>query len=427
MSMLDIAKIRQDFPIFKRKINGHDLVYLDSGATSQKPETVIEAMNRYYRETNANIHRGVYELSVESTRLVDEARGKVARFIGGKSEEIIFTRNTTESINLVAYSWGEDNIKQGDAVVITKLEHHSNMVPWQELCRRKGAELRVVDIDNKGQLVDEKATTTIEKNGLKVTVGGWKNLLDEKVKMVAFTGQSNVLGTVTPVEEIVGWVRSKSTEAVILVDGAQMVPHMRVEVVKLKIDFLVFSGHKMLGPTGVGVLWGRKEILEKMRPFLLGGDMIGEVKIDGASWADLPEKFEAGTPDIAGIVGLGAAVDYLQEIGMDNIHDYEKELTIYALEKMKELENRGLVSVYGPESNRGGAVAINITGVHAHDSAQILDSFGIAVRSGQHCAAPLVTSFGVTAMVRATIYFYNTKEEINYLIEKILEVPKVFA
>jgi len=359
--------------------------------------------------------------------LVDEARGKVARFIGGKSEEIIFTRNTTESINLVAYSWGEDNIKQGDAVVITKLEHHSNMVPWQELCRRKGAELRVVDIDNKGQLVDEKATTTIEKNGLKVTVGGWKNLLDEKVKMVAFTGQSNVLGTVTPVEEIVGWVRSKSTEAVILVDGAQMVPHMRVEVVKLKIDFLVFSGHKMLGPTGVGVLWGRKEILEKMRPFLLGGDMIGEVKIDGASWADLPEKFEAGTPDIAGIVGLGAAVDYLQEIGMDNIHDYEKELTIYALEKMKELENRGLVSVYGPESNRGGAVAFNITGVHAHDSAQILDSFGIAVRSGQHCAAPLVTSFGVTAMVRATIYFYNTKEEINYLIEKILEVPKVFA
>ena len=426
--MFDITKIREDFPILKRKINGHDLVYLDSGATSQKPEVVIEAMNKYYRETNANIHRGVYEMSVESTRLVDETRRDVAGFIGARSEDVIFTRNTTESINLVAYSWGEENIEEGDTVVITKLEHHSNMIPWQELCRRKSAELRVVDVNDKGELINEKESRTIEENGLRVVVGGWKNLLDSNVKIVAFTGQSNALGTVTPAGEIVRMIKRNSPNALILVDGAQMVPHMEVDVAKLGIDFLAFSGHKMLGPTGVGVLWGRKEILNEMKPFLYGGDMIGEVKLTGSTWAELPSKFEAGTPDIAGIVGLGAAVKYLESVGMENIHQHEKEITQYTLGKMAVLEKMGLVILYGPEAeNRGGAIAFNVVGVHAHDAAQVLNSFGIAVRSGQHCAAPLVTGFGVPAMVRATFYLYNTKEEIDYLVSKIAEVSKVFA
>lgn len=426
--MFDVNKIREDFPILKRKTHGQTLVYLDSGATSQKPEAVIEAMNKYYRETNANINRGVYEMSVESTELVEETRKKVAAFIGGRSEEVIFTRNTTESINLVAYTWGEENLHSGEAVVITKLEHHSNMIPWQELCRKKGAELRVVDVDGKGELVESQEIKREEKDGLRIRVGGWKEALDEKVVLVAITGQSNVLGTEVSVEQITKRVREKSSNALVLVDGAQMVPHMKVDVQKLGVDWLAFSGHKMLGPTGVGVLWGKKEILEKMSPFLYGGDMIGEVKLTGASWASLPNKFEAGTPDIAGIVGLGAAVDYLSAIGMDKINEYEKELTRYLLEKMRELSSSGLVEVYGGEIERkGGAVTFNVKGVHAHDTAQILDSFGIAVRSGQHCAAPLVIGFGVSAMVRATVYLYNTKEEIDRLIECIKEVPKVFA
>lgn len=426
--MLDVNKIREDFPILKREIHGHQLVYFDSGATSQKPLEVIEAMNKYYQNTNANIHRGVYEMSVESTRLVDDARGEVASLIGARSEEIIFTRNTSESINLVAYSWGEENIFEGDAIVITKLEHHSNMIPWQELCRRKVAELRVVDINEKGELEKDKETSIFEENGLKVIVGGWSNLLDSSVKMVAFTGQSNVLGTETLVEEIVRTVKRLAPKALMLIDGAQMVPHMSINVVKMNIDFLAFSGHKMLGPTGVGVLWGKKEILNKMKPFLFGGDMIGEVKLTGATWAELPNKFEAGTPDIAGIVGMGAAVKYLKRIGMENIHEYEKELLKYAVCKMKELEEEGLVTLYGPDiDNRGGAIPFNVVGIHAHDSAQILDSFGVAVRSGHHCAAPLVKSFNVPAMVRATFYLYNTKEEFDYMISKIREIPKVFA
>ena len=426
--MFDVYKIREDFPILKRKIKGKTLVYFDSGATSQKPEMVIEAMNKYYRETNANIHRGVYEMSIESTRLVDETRALVAEFIGGRTEEVIFTRNTTEGINLVAYSWGEENIKEGDAIVITKLEHHSNMIPWQELCRKKKAELRVVEVNKKGELESSGERKMMEENGLKVVIGGWKELLDSRVKMVAFTGQSNALGTVTMMEEIVRSVRKQAPIALILVDGAQMVPHMKVDVSKMNVDFLAFSGHKMVGPTGVGVLWGRKEVLNKMKPFLYGGDMIGEVKLTGATWADLPAKFEAGTPDIAGIVGLGAAVKYLKSIGMESIHEHEKEILKYALEKMTVLEKEGLITLYGPEAEiRGGTVAFNVVGVHAHDTAQVLDSYGVAVRSGQHCAAPLVTSFGVTAMVRATFYLYNTKEEIDYMVEKIAEVPKVFA
>jgi len=436
--MFDVNKIRADFPILKRKVHGHNLVYLDSGATSQKPESVIKAMDDYYRNTNANIHRGVYEMSVESTRLVDEARKKVADFIGGRPEEIIFTRNASESLNLIMYSWGKDHINEGDAVLVSRLEHHSNLVPWQVLCREKNAELRIIDVDGEGRLKlrtqELKESRTQDKvfseNGLMVRMGSFEELItDGKVKLFAVTGASNVLGTLPNTKAMIKMIKERSPEVKVLIDASQMVPHMKVDVRTLGADFVAFSGHKMLGPTGTGVLWGKKEILSKMRPFLYGGDMIGEVKITGSTWAEIPSRFEAGTPDIAGIIGLGAAVDYLEKIGMDNVREHEKELINYALNKMSILENAGLITLYGPRDieDRGGALAFNVVGVHPHDVAQILDGFGIAVRSGQHCAAPLVTGFGVTAMVRATFYFYNTKEEVDYLVEKLKEVPKVFA
>ena len=436
--MFDVDKVRADFPILKRKIHGHDLVYLDSGATSQKPESVIKAMDDYYRNTNANIHRGVYELSVESTRLVDEARKKVADFIGARTEEVIFTRNASESLNLVMYSWGRDNIKKEDAVLISKLEHHSNLVPWQELCRETGAELRIIDVDGEGKLVmrtqELKNSRTqdevLTENGLKVRLGGFEGLIaDGKVKLFAVTGASNVLGTIPDLAGMLTAIKRKAQNATVVVDASQMVLHMKVDVKTLGADFIAFSGHKMLGPTGTGVLWGKKEVLSKMRPFLFGGDMIGEVIITGATWADLPSRFEAGTPDIAGIIGLGAAVDYLEGLGMDNVRHHEKDLMVYALKKMVELQDEELVTVYGPKDveERGGALAFNVIGVHPHDAAQILDNFGIAVRSGQHCAAPLVTGFGVPAMVRATFYVYNTKKEIDYLVDKIREIPKIFT
>ena len=429
--MFDVEKIRADFPILKRKINGKDLVFMDSGATSQKPEAVIRAMDDFYRNYNANIHRGVYELSVESTKAVDEARAAVAAFIGAGFEEVIFTRNTSESINLVMYSWGQENVKAGDSIIVSKLEHHSNLIPWQELCREKGAQLRVVDINSEGELLIEEVSDkkTYEENGLKVIVGSLSSLLDNTVKMVAVTGLSNVLGTITPLDKIVKMVKDKAQGALILVDAAQMLPHMEVDVRKMGVDFIAFSGHKMFGPTGIGVLWGRKEILSRMKPFLYGGDMIGEVKITGATWAELPSKFEAGTPDIAGIIGLGEAISYLKKLGMKNIRDHEKELISHALEKFAKLEEENIVTIYGvkdPEK-RGGVLTFNVNNVHAHDVATILDNYGIAVRSGQHCAAPLVTGFGVMAMVRATFYVYNTKEEIDFLTDKIREVPKVFA
>ncbi|KKT39826.1 hypothetical protein A3K29_00590 [Candidatus Collierbacteria bacterium RIFOXYB2_FULL_46_14] len=436
--MFDVEKVRNDFPILKRKIHGHDLVFLDSGATSQKPESVIKAMDDFYRNTNANIHRGVYELSVESTGLVDEAREKVANFIGARPEEIIFTRNASESLNLIMYSWGRDNIKKEDAVLISKLEHHSNLVPWQELCRETGAELRIIDVDGEGKLIvknqkiknSKTQSEVFIENGLRVRLGSLESLIaDGKVKLFSVTGVSNVLGTIPDLAGMLTAIKRKAQNATVVVDASQMVPHMKVDVKTLGADFIAFSGHKMLGPTGTGVLWGRKEILSKMRPFLYGGDMIGEVKITGATWADIPSRFEAGTPDIAGIIGLGAAVDYLENLGMDNVREHEKELIKYALERMSKLEEEGLVKLYGPRDieERGGALAFNVIGVHPHDAAQVLDSFGIAVRSGQHCAAPLVMSFGVPAMVRATFYVYNTKKEIDYLVSKIREIPKVFA
>lgn len=428
--MIDIQKIRADFPILSRKINDKQLVYLDSAATSQKPNQVIDAVSDFYSKHNANIHRGVHTLSAEATVMVDDARKKVANFIGARTEETIFVRNATEGLNLIAYSFARGNIKKNDVVVVSLLEHHSNLIPWQVICAEVGAHLRIIDTDDDGRLVlGEVGTKTLTGGKMVVTMGGLADLLDEKVKLVAVTAVSNVLGTITPMAEIVRLVRSKSPEAKLVVDGAQMVPHMTTDVTTLGADFLVFSGHKMLGPTGSGVVWGKKELLESMQPFLYGGDMIGEVSLTGTTFAGLPSKFEAGTPDIAGIIGLGAAVDYLSEIGMENVRDHEKELIGYALGEMIKLEEKGLVSLYGPRKaeERGGVLTFNIGDIHAHDAAQVLDKDGIAVRSGQHCGAPIVNRFKVVAMARASFYVYTTKEEIDFLIEKIKEVPKVFA
>lgn len=433
--MLDTQKIRADFPILKRKINGHDLVFLDSAASSQKPKGVINAIVDFWENHNANVHRGVHTLSVEATTMMNEARGKIAKFINAKSEEIIFVRNASEGINLVTYAWARRNLKKGDVVISTMLEHHSDLVPWQEMCKETGAELRIIDVDQNGQLIidppshkasEGRGSGVREQDGL--VCGPLAKILDESCKLIAVTAVSNVLGTIVQLSAVSSQRSKKAPGAMILVDGCQMVPHMPTDVKKLGVDFLVFSGHKMLGPSGVGVLYGRKEILEKMEPFMYGGDMISDVEIGHSTWADLPHKFEAGTPDFAGVIMLGAAVDYLSELGMENVREHEKELIKYGLEKMKVLEDEGLVKIYGPRSSdqRGGVLTFNVVGVHAHDAAQVLDSFGIAVRSGQHCGAPIVKYCGEAAMVRASFYIYNTREEIEYLVEKIKEVPKVF-
>jgi len=411
--MFEVKKIRGDFPILKRKINGLPLVYLDNAATSQKPRQVIEAIVDYYENHNANIHRGVHTLSDEATMIVDNVREKVAMFIRARSvKEIVFVRNATEGINLVMRSFGEKEIEKGDAIVISITEHHSNLVTWQMLAEKTGAELRVVDINSNGE----------------ISMIDLENKLDKKVKLVAITAVSNVLGTVNDLKGVVDLVRKKTVRAKILVDGSQLIPHRKINVDRLGVDFLVFSGHKMLGPTGTGVLWGRREVLEEMPPFLFGGDMISEVKLSGTTWNDLPYKFEAGTPDIAGIVGLGAAVDYLLTIGMEEVEEYERDLTVYALEKFGNLEKEGVIEIYGSKNVKEimSIICFNVVGVHAHDSAQILDRFGIAVRSGQHCAGPLLERLGVVATVRASFYIYNTKEEIDYVVKKIPEVQKIF-
>lgn len=433
--MLDVNEIRKDFPILKRKVNGYPLVYLDSAATSQKPQAVLDKMAEFYSRHNANIHRGVHTLSVEATEMVDEARAKVANFIGGRVDETIFVRNASEALNLIAYTWGEVNIKKNDAIVTSFLEHHSNLVPWQELCKRKGAQLRMIKVDEQGRLIISRQQAAasgqseeMKAEGFDLKLGSLEELLDEKVKLVAVTAVSNVLGTIVPVESIKYQVLRKSKKARMLIDACQLVPHMRVNVEKLGADFIAFSGHKMLAGTGTGVLWGRHEILEEMPPFLFGGDMISEVRITGTSYARLPSKFEAGTPDIAGIVALGEAVTYLGKLGMGKVREHEKDLIAYGLAEMEKLEKQGLVTIYGPRKSeeRGGVLTFNVRGVHAHDAAQVLDKYGIAVRSGQHCGAPIVTHFNTPAMVRASFYIYTTKEEIDFLIDKIKEVPKVF-
>ena len=394
--MLDIERVRADFPAFSRTVHGRPLVFLDSAASSQKPLPVLEAMERVYRECYANVHRGIYAFSEEATLAYENARDRVASLINAPvREEIIFTRNTTEAINLVAYAWGRTNVRPGDRILLTEMEHHSNLVPWQLLAQEKGAQLVYLPITDDGLLRMDLLDS----------------LLDERVKLVAVTMMSNVLGTVNPVKEII--CRAHAAGAVVLVDAAQSVPHMPVDVQDLDCDFLAFSGHKMCGPTGIGVLYGKEALLEAMPPFLGGGDMIRKVEWESATWDRLPWKFEAGTPAFVEGIGLGAAVDYLTAIGMEAIAAHERELTAYALERLSAL--LGLNIVGPPAHQRGGVVAFTFRGIHPHDIAHMLDMEGIAVRAGHHCAQPLHRRLGLTATVRASFYLYNTAEEVDAL------------
>lgn len=405
---MNVKKIREDFPILKRKINGKPLIYFDNTATSQKPIQVINAIREFYEKHNANIHRGVHTLSQEASEMYEEAHDKVAKFINARGREgVIFVRNTTEAINLVAYSWGLNNLKEGDEIVATVMEHHSNIVPWQFLEQRKGVVLKFVDINDDGTLKMED----------------YEKLITEKTKLVTVTHVSNVLGTINDVVKI--GKLAHEVNALFLVDGAQSVPHMPVDVRKIDCDFLAFSGHKMLGPTGIGVLYGKEELLQKMEPFLGGGDMIHEVWLHKATYNTLPWKFEAGTANIAGGVGLAAAIDYLEKIGMENIREHEKKLTEYALKKM-EIEN---IHIYGPldVKIKGGVISFNIKDLNPHDVAALLDEHGIAVRSGHHCAQPLMRRLGVNGTVRASFYIYNTKEEIDIFVEALEKIVKLLV
>ncbi|MBC8163271.1 MAG: cysteine desulfurase [Roseiflexaceae bacterium] len=407
-SVGDLLTLRREFPILHQQVHGKPLAFLDSGASSQKPQRVIRALTEYYERTNANVHRGVYQLSEQATFAYEQARGKVARFIGARSpRELIFTRNTTEAINLVANAWGGANLRPGDRILLTVMEHHSNLVPWHMLAQRSGAVIDYLQIDGAGRLV---------LDDLKRKLAG--------VKIVALTHQSNVLGTITPVREIAA--QAHAAGAVVLVDGAQSVPHMPVDVQELGIDFLAFSGHKMCGPTGIGVLWGRKALLDAMPPFLGGGSMIRTVTLAGSTYADVPARFEAGTPAIGEAIALGEAVDFLGEVGMERIHAHEQELTVYALDRLAEVAG---LKVYGPLSadDRGGALSFTLDGVHPHDIAAVLDGEGIAVRAGHHCCQPLHTLLDVPATARASFYLYNIPEEIDRLAAGLVKARKLFT
>lgn len=407
--MLNVEEIRKDFPILERETSpGVRVTYLDSTATSQKPLQVIEAMNDFYRRSNANIHRGVHTLAEEATTLYENARGKIARFINASSaREIIYTRNTTESINLVAYTWARTNLKSGDLVILTEMEHHSNLVPWHMLQAERGVELEFIPVTEHGVL------------DLEV----YRSLLARDPKLVSFTHMSNVLGTINPAAEMIALAHQAG--AIVLVDGAQSVPHLKVDVQSLNADFYAFSAHKMCGPTGVGALFGKSALLEAMPPFLGGGDMIREVKLRSFRANALPHKFEAGTPAIAEAVGFGAAVDYLSEIGMDRIAAHEHEITEYALDRLEEIPG---VTVFGPAADKkGGVAAFTLADVHPHDVAQILDKDGIAVRAGHHCAQPLHEKFGVPATSRASFYLYNSKAEVDLLVNGIYKVKAMFG
>ncbi len=402
--------LRDQFPILQREVHGKPLVYLDSAATSQKPECVMAAMDRYYREYNANVHRGIHLLSEEATIAYEGVRQKVARLINAPSpREIIYTRNTTESINLLAHSWGHTNLTADDAVLITQMEHHANIVPWQLLQQQIGFELRYVPLLDNGELDME-------------TLDG---LLDEKVKLFSFIHVSNVLGTINPAEELVR--RAHAVGAVAHIDAAQSVPHMPVDVQALGCDFLSFSGHKMCGPTGIGILWGKRALLEAMPPFLGGGDMISVVSLDtGSTWADLPHKFEAGTPSIAEAIGFGAAIDFLLDVGMDAIRAHEIELTGYGLEAVSEIEG---LRILGPTdvAKRGGVVTFTLDGVHPHDLADTLDQEGIAIRVGHHCAQPLHDYYGIIASSRASFYVYNEAWEVDALVAAIRKAQHIWG
>ena len=409
MTVISALDVRGDFPILAREFGGKPLVYLDSGATSQKPRAVIEAMDAYYEQRNANVHRGVYPLAQEADAAYDGARAKVARFVGWEPKTTIFTKNVTEAINLVAYAWGRANVGPGDAVVTTQMEHHANIVPWQQLCKAKGAQLRYLEVDERGEI-------SLDQLDRELAAGD--------VKLVAFTQVSNVLGTILPVAEMVARIRAAG--ALSLIDGAQAVPHMPVDASAIDADFYVWTGHKALGPTGIGVLHGRAEILEEMEPFLTGGDMIASVSFEGATWNELPYKFEAGTPPIAEAVGLGAAVDYLQELGMERVRDHESELTAYMMERLGEVP--GLRVVGPPEAEkRGGLASFTIEGMHAHDIAELASREGVCVRAGHHCAQPLMRCLGVSATARASVGVYNEPRDIDALVDALLAGRRVFG
>jgi cysteine desulfurase / selenocysteine lyase len=403
-----VEQIRADFPLLAREMNGKSLVYLDSGATSQKPESVIEAIDAYYRHSNANIHRAVYDLGEESTALYEGAKQRVADFVGGTFEETIFTRNVTEAINLVGYTWGRQNVSGGDRVLITEMEHHSNIVPWQLLCQEQGATLEYLSVGEDGKL-------DLDELDSKLGAGG--------VKLVAVAHISNVLGTINPVEEITR--RAHDAGAKVLVDGAQAVPQQPVDVLRVGADFYGFTGHKMLGPTGIGVLWARRELLEEMPPFLGGGDMIRTVELEHSTWNDLPWKFEAGTSSIADGVGLGAAVDYLSALGMSAVRAHELDLTAYTLERLAEVPG---VQIYGPRraDERGGLVSFQMQGIHPHDIAEICNREAVCIRAGHHCAQPLMRALGVPATARASFGVYNTREDVDRLIAALEKARSIF-
>ena len=405
-----LLNIRKDFPILSRTVRGgKPLIYLDNASTTQKPNQVVDSITDYYRNYNANTHRAVYSLAEEATEKYESTRDKVAKFLNIQNRsQIIFVRGTTEGINLAAYAWGRPNITSGDVIVTTEYEHHSNIVPWQLLCKEKGATLKYIPIDEEGSLVLDKLDEYIAEGN---------------VKLVTFSLMSNVLGTITDHSTII----SKCKEANIptLIDGAQAVPHMRVDVPSLGCDFFAFSGHKMMGPTGIGVLWASQNVLEKMSPFQGGGDMIREVHKQDTTWNDLPYKFEAGTPNIADVIGLGAAIDYLEYIGMDNIRSHEVELTAYALRRMQGVPG---ITIYGPTDTkkRGGVISFNFADIHPHDVAHIMDEEGIAIRSGHHCAQVLMEELDVAATSRASFYIYNTMDEIDALVAALNKVAEVF-
>jgi cysteine desulfurase/selenocysteine lyase len=420
--MLDVEEIRQDFPILDRQVHGRPLVYLDNAATAQKPLVVLQAMDDYYRRYNANIHRGVHTLAEEATLAYENARRKVARFVNAySSREVVFVRNTTEAINLVAQTWGRTHAGEGDVIVLSVMEHHSNLVPWQLLAQATGARLEFIDLDGQGRLL-------MDEDGPGQSLAGLLARFGERIKLVAISGMSNVLGTINPVAEV--GRRAHEVGALLLVDGAQSVPHLPVDVRAIGADFLAFSGHKMLGPTGIGGLWARKELLEAMPPFLGGGDMIRSVHLRHSEWNEVPHKFEAGTPNIAQAIGLGAAVDYLEELGMENVHAHEKAMVAYALERLATVPDMHL---YGPPAaDRGGVTTFNLMDngqllIHPHDLASILDREGVAIRAGHHCCQPLMEYYGVPATARASYYVYNTEDEVDALVTALLKARQIFG
>jgi cysteine desulfurase/selenocysteine lyase len=408
-SPLDVERIRADFPILSETVNGHPLVYLDNAASTQKPLAVIEALDHYYRTSNANVHRGLHELANRATEAYENARLRVASLLGiTDAHELVWTRGTTESINLVASTWGAANLKAGDEVLLSVMEHHSNLVPWQLLAQRTGAKLRFLDIDDQGRL----------------DLSNLDELLTERTKLVSIVHVSNALGTVNPVSEIAA--RAHAVGALMLVDGAQSAPHLPVDVPSLGADFYAFSGHKMCGPTGMGGLWGRREVLEAMPPFHGGGDMIDTVELEASTYAPIPNKFEAGTPHISGAVGLGAAADYLASVGRDAILAHERHLIGYALERMSAIPD---LRIYGPldPAERSGVVSFTLADVHPHDLATILDSEGVAIRAGHHCAQPLMKRLGVGSTARASFYLYNTTEEVDRLVDALGKARTLFG